>query len=187
MSEENTAEVIAIDPLRAIFESGNDNDKDEDAIKFDLLNGGAKFSNVNKIFKKYSIEFGFDLSKKDRDAKLHEILEGYDLSAEESFNNLAEQVSTDLPGMTTQRAAVAIRAYAKRNELVVYKRPKGEGSRSSFHADFHTWLVDTTPFPTQVQAETYINEHGTKNAVKRMRRLVSEWAMADRIVMKYKG
>lgn len=187
MSEAQTAEVTSIDPLRAVFQAGVDAEKDEDAIKFDLLNNGAKFSNVNKVFRKYSIEFGFDLSKKDRDTKIHEILNGYDLEDEEGFNALAEQLATDIPGMTAQRAPVAIRSYAKKHELAVYKRVKGTGARNGFQIMFHDWLVESTPFPTKEQAENYINENGTKNAIKRMRRLTQEWDMANRIVQKYTG
>ena len=180
-----TAEVVQIDPIQQAFNAGVEDSSDIEAIKFAMVNAGAKFSNVNKLYKRMSIEAGLDLSKADRDSKVASLLEGQSFVTQEGFESSVKMVIADVPGMTPQRAALAVRSYAKKNELDIYKAPKGEGSRSSFVANFHNYMVDNTPFPSEEQARAYIEEHGTVNAKKRVAKLMLEWSMANRIVQKY--
>jgi len=182
-----TAEVIAIDPAREAFLQGIEQDHDEDAIKMAMLNAGAKFSNVNKKFKAFSIEAGLDMSRADRDALVAELLEGAVLDTEVGFDEACSIINDKVTGMTPQRAALAVRGYAKKQDpvLEVYKKPKGEGSRSGFQDQYHNWLVAANPFPTRDQAQAYVETQGTKNAVKRLSKYLKDYDFASRIVSKF--
>ena len=63
----------------------------------------------------------------------------YDLSAEDDFKSAVVQAVLEITGSTEKSAAAAIRAYAKKNELDVWKKQKGEG-HAGFASSFYEYL-----------------------------------------------
>lgn len=182
MTDQNTAEVIEIDPVLAAFKAGiQSDDFDDDAVKMAMINAGAKFSNVNKLFRQFSIDAGLDMSRKDRQEKVAAIAEGYDLEDEDTVEQLTQEIQNQIPGMTPQRAAAALKTYAKKNGLKIFARPKGSGPRTAFFDKFVAWMMAWPEgLPSKEEAEAYINENGTANAIKRIDKTMLYWDVAVR-------
>ena len=187
MTDQNTAEVIELetDPIQLAFSAGVEEGSDEETIKMQMVQAGAKFTNVNKLYRKFSIDAGLDMSRQERHAKVAEIAEGYDLSDEDTVGQLCEQIESSIPGMTPQRAHSALKTYAKKNELKMFTRPKGSGPRTGFLTQFIEWMFAGEGVPSKEEAEAYISENGTANAKKRMERTLAYWEVANRAYSKF--
>ena len=131
--------------INAAFTKANTAKKDEDAIKMDMINAGATFKNVARLYSAFRVGAGIDIAPADRKALVEKTLEGQKFETEEDFGkcvtSLTAAITTEKGGSDKSSASL-IRAYAKKNDATVYAKPKGEGgSRNPFVTNFHTALI----------------------------------------------
>lgn len=132
-----------VEVIRAKFTESLAASKDEDGIKLDMIGAGATFKNVTRFFTQFMIDAGEVMGKDDRDETLETILEGIDLSTEESFEACVQEVLEKVTGSTEKSAGTWIRAYGKKAEVEVYAKPKSiAGTRNPFITLFHEALIE---------------------------------------------
>ena len=164
-TEDNTAEI------RAAFDGAIAAGSEEDDTKMAMIGAGATFKNVTRLFNQFMIDAGLAISKEDRDAAVSDALEGRDFDTEDAFNEAVEAVVSGVKGATERSASQLVRAYAKRNEMECYKKPKGQGGgKTGFARKFYDALI-ANPKMTEDEAKAFIqgtdgNEETSEN-VKR--------------------
>lgn len=149
MTEEILDEVVTEEiedtenEIRNAFDEAITAEKEEDDIKMAMIGAGATFKNVTRLYNQYMIDAGLAISKADRNQIVEDVLEGCDLDTEELFDAAVNALVESIKGATDRSAASLIRAYAKKNEIEVYVKPKGEGgSRNPFVRIFHEQLIE---------------------------------------------
>lgn len=175
--------------IRAAFDEAHSAGKEEDAIKLDMISAGATFKNVTRLYNEFAVDAGLVVSKAEKDQVLTEVLTGADLSSEETFNakvaELVEKLSTN-----EKSAAALIRAYAKKNELEVFKKAKGAGtgeSKTGFAGTFYQWLIEN-PTSTVEQATAYIQgTDGNAETSENVKRHQSHYLAIHRLVNRVAG
>lgn len=158
MTEETKVDLETV--IREAFDAATG--KDEDEVKLAMISAGATFKNVTRLFNQFCVDAGLTVSKEEKDQIIAGILEGADLSLEEVFNAKVEEVMSALVGSTDKSAAALIRAYAKKNELEVFKKSKGAGTgeaKAGFASKFYDFLL-ANPTSTVDEAKAYINGEG---------------------------
>jgi hypothetical protein len=164
-ADEATAEI------KAAFDSSIANGKEEDDIKMTMIGAGASFKNVTRLFNQFMIDAGLAISKEDRDAAVTSAVTGLAFETEDEFNAAVKAVLESVKGATERSASGLVRAYAKKNELPVFTKPKGAGGgKSGFARKFYDALI-ANPKMTKEQATAFIqgkdgNEETSEN-VKR--------------------
>ena len=113
--------------------------KTEDEVKMQMIAAGSTFKSVTRQFNELMISTDRAMSKKDKDEAIEIVCSEYDLSDENDFKTAVAQIGSEVTGSTDKSAASEIRAYAKKNELDVWKKPKGEG-RTGFSSSFYEYL-----------------------------------------------
>jgi len=167
------------------FTAAVDDEQDEDSVKMAMIQAGATFKNVTRLYNALMIDAGLAISKEDRTKAIDDTLEGRDFSSEEDFNSAVEDLVGAVKGSTERSAAAMVRAYAKKNELEAYTKPKGTGgNRSGFATKFYAWLSEE---PRSVgSVKDYINGEGdhedtSDNVKKHASHYVAIGAMAEKI------
>jgi hypothetical protein len=136
-------EVDANIEIKAAFDSALGAEKGEDDTKMDMIQAGATFKNVTRLFNAYMIESGLAISATDRKAAVDTTLEGMDLSTEEGFDAAVTAVISAVMGATERSASALVRAFGKKSDLEVFAKPKTEGgARNPFSTNFHAALVE---------------------------------------------
>lgn len=162
-SEEVAAEDEGPTEIEVAFQDGMEAGKEEDEIMLDMIAAGATFKSVKTIYNKCMVEGGFVNSRAEKTEIVNETLKGADLSTEEGFSAAVEALMANLTGVNERSVAGSIRQYAKKNELDVYKKPKGEGAgRSGITSKFYDFVKENTPLSKE-QVATWIEENGTEN------------------------
>lgn len=133
----------APDEIRIAFDKAMDSELEEDPAKMAMITAGASFKNVTRLFNQYMIDSGRQMSKADKDVVLDKFLNDAHLEDEEGFTDAVLIVVTNVTGASDKSAASMIRAWAKKKEVEVYKRPKGEGLvRNPFLTNFFNALIE---------------------------------------------
>ncbi len=142
--------------IREAFDEAIQDESGEDDIKLQMISAGATFKNVTRLYNKFMVEAGLAISKSDRNQIVEDTLSGRDVSTEESFNEAVNALVASIQGATERSAASLVRAYAKKNELPVYAKPKSEGGmKVGFASKFYDFLVGN-PSVTEAEAEAFI-------------------------------
>lgn len=144
--------------IRSAFDNAVAAGKDEDDVKLDMIGAGATFKNVTRLYNQFAVDSGLAVSKEEKDQILNEVLNGADLSTEETFNAKVEELMGRLSGSTDKSAAALIRAYAKKNGIDAFKKVKGASgeTRVGFTSKYHDWLV-ANPTSSVEEATAFIN------------------------------
>jgi hypothetical protein len=160
MSEVNTPEVFedadidATAEIRESFDAAIADEASEDDIKMSMIGAGATFKNVTRLYNQFMIESGLAISKSDRNELVEDTLTGKSFAEEEDFNSAVDELMEVVKGCTERSAAALVRAYAKKNELDVYAKPKGQGgNRVGFAGKFYEFLLQPR---TEVEAKAYV-------------------------------
>jgi len=179
---ENEVEVA----IREAFDAAHEAGKEEDAIKLDMISAGATFKNVTRLFNQFMVDAGLAVSKEEKEQKLLEAVEGVDLSTEEGFDGAVATLAEAING-TEKSAAALIRAYAKKNELEVFKKSKGGngGGKQGFAGKFYAFLV-ANPTCSKEQAIAFIqgtdgNEETSENVKRHQSHYLAIHAMVNQI------
>lgn len=138
-------------------------EKDDDDIKLAMIQAGAKFSNVTRYFNKFSVDEGLVISKEDKAELVSDAVSENDVSDADGFKAAVKYVAENGTGLTEKQAASAIRTYCKKNEVEIYKAPRGGGQRKHIIDDVVNLLVDN-PMLTKEEMTKFIEENGNKTA-----------------------
>ena len=131
------------DNIRLAFDESVTEELDEDSTKMAMIGAGATFKNVTRMYNEFMIDAGFAISKADRNQIVDDTLEGHDLEEESDFDNAVAALIESIQGANLRSASALVRAYAKRNEVPIFSKPKTEGgTRNPFVMLFHEKLVE---------------------------------------------
>jgi len=130
-----------------------------------MIKAGCQFKDTGKLYKEWAIEAGIMVDAKERAAKVDEILSTFsDLDTEGGFNDAMDEIMAKINGTNAKQAGALIRSWCKKNEVAVYKKPKGTGTRANkegSHAFFLNALRDN-PHMTEDEMNALIEEKGSK-------------------------
>ena len=144
------------DAIREVFDSGVVEEADEDDIKLQMIGAGATFKNVTRLYNQFMIDAGFALSKEDKAAHVTAALEGRAFEDEDGYDEAVASLMSEDKGINERSAGALLRAYAKKNDLDIYKKPKAEGSgKPGFVQNYYDFLRDN-PLATEKEAEAWI-------------------------------
>ena len=177
----NTEEVI-----REAFDVAVEASKSEDDIKLDMIQAGATFKTVTRLYNQFMIDAGLAISKEDRQDAIAEALEGKEFETEEDFDLAVASLVESVKGTTERSAAALVRAYAKKNEVGYFTKPKATpGAATGFVALFHDFLV-SNPLMEEAEVKAYVNGEGdhkdtSANTKKHMSVYLGHYRLANRI------
>lgn len=135
-------------------------EKSEDEVKMAMIQAGCPFKKVAKLYNDYLVEAGMANSKEERQQLLDKTLGGKDISDEKVFNKAVATLIDKGKNINEKAAGAMIRGWAKKNDVEVWAKPKGEGSgRTGFASLFYDWLLEN-PKCTKEEAADFI--HGRK-------------------------
>lgn len=175
--------------IRAAFDAAREAGKEEDDIKLDMIGAGATFKNVTRLFNVFAVDAGLVVSKEEKDQILLSVLTGADLSTEDSFNAKVTELMAALNGSTDKSCAALIRAYAKKNDLEVFKKAKGAGGEAKvgFAGKFYDWLI-ANPTSTVAEATAVIQgTDGHEETTENVKRHQSHYLAIHRLVNRVAG
>ncbi len=172
--------------IKNAFLSGMNSEKkiEDDEIKLAMIQAGAKFKNVTRIFNELKIEYGFDLSKEAKEVLVNSACEGQDLSTEEGFGAAVGYITENEDKLNERQAGALVRGYAKKQGVEFYKKPKPESTRISFTKDYYAALYEN-PNMTEKEVHQYIVEHGSENTLKFESNYQKIRLLANSIAAKY--
>lgn len=154
--EVDAAAVALEADISASFVASVDAGNTEDQIKMDMIGAGATFKNVTRLYNSLLVDNGMAMAKEERDNIIIDTLTDIDLSDESSFTECVSILVDRITGTTEKSAASLIRAYGKKNDLEVYKKPKSEGAaKSGFANDFYAFLI-ANPTCSVEEADSFI-------------------------------
>lgn len=173
--------------IKEAFDESVAQEQDEDSTKMAMVGAGATFKNVTRLFNQFMIDAGLAISKADRDTLIEESLTGKALESEEEFNAAVEAVVAAVTGSTERSAAALVRAYAKKNELGVYTKPKGTGTgRSSFASDFYAFLSEAKKTEEEIKAYV-LGEGDHKDTSANTKKNLSHYLAIGKMAIKIWG
>ena len=168
------------DDIEIAFEEAMSEGKTEDEIMLSMIEAGATFKNVKSRYNALMVDNGYLDSRAEKQEIIKATMEGRDLSTEEGLEEAVDALVESLKGVTSKSAAASIRQYAKKNELEVYKKPKGEGAgRSGITSKLHDFIVDNLPVSDQAVI-AWIDENGTQNTKRHEKVYLGQAHMANR-------
>jgi len=164
IEETEVPEVSEMDiAIRAAFDDNVD--EDEEIVKMAMLQAGCKIKAVSRLYNTFMIDSGQMASKEEKDDALDAALTDLDLSDEDTFNEAVETLVVNITGASEKSAAAMARAWAKRNEVECYTKPKGAPRGESFIDKLGDALVEN-PEMTDKECEAYVRENGTENTIR---------------------
>lgn len=168
------------DEIEIAFADAMAEDKTEDEIMLAMIEAGATFKNVRSRYNALMVDAGMLDSRAEKQEIVKSTLEGRDLTTEEGFNGAVDALLDSLKGVNNKSAAASIRQYAKKNELEVYKKPKGEGTgRSGITSQFHDWVVSSLPVSDE-DVNAWIEVNGTPNTKRHAKVYIGQAHLANR-------
>ena len=168
------------DEIEVAFNEAMEEGKTEDEVMLAMIEAGATFKNVRSRYNSLMVDAGMLDSRAEKQKIVQDTLEGMDLSSEEGFTKAVEALTENLKGVNAKSAAGSIRQYAKKNELEVYKKPKGEGAgRSGITSEFHDWVIANLPVSDE-DVNAWIKENGTENTKRHARVYIGQAHLANR-------
>lgn len=192
-AEENSSEAnqeTGPDLIREAFDAAVSGGSEDDAIKMEMIGAGATFKNVTRLFNQYMIDSGQAMSKEDKDQTLDDELAGLTLDTEDGFTEAVLAVTVAVTGATDKSAGALVRAWAKKNDVEFYKKPKGTGAiRNPFVTNFHAALI-ANPSMDKEGLQAVIDALPEENRINPQRWFTQHDAirkMANAIAAKYKG
>lgn len=143
MADEQTS-ADEINEILNAFSAAVEADKSEDDIKMAMIGAGATFKNVTRLYNEYMVETGLAMTREAK-AELVEstvTLKSTDLTTEDGFGKAVARIAEKGTNISEASAASLVRAYAKKNEMECYAKPKGSGAvRNPFVQNFHAALI----------------------------------------------
>lgn len=179
-AEEVETEEEAPDDIEVAFDEAVAADKSEDEVMLSMIEAGATFKNVKSRYNALMVDNGFLDSRAEKQEIVKKTMEGRDLTTEEGMDGAVAALVEALKGVTDKSAAASIRQYAKKAEIDVYKKPKGEGAgRSGITSQFHDWVIAQVPVSDKDVA-AWIEANGTENTKRHSKTYLGQAHLANR-------
>ena len=162
-SENETPDEVS--QVEQAFIDGLEGDLEEDDIKMAMIKAGASFKNVNNQFRQFNIKFGYVSSQEEKKSALETVMKSGDVnvSTEDGLKDAIDTVINSLRGYNEAQVSGMIRAYAKKNDIEIFVKPRGAGTRNSgFRYGFYQSLIEN-PHMTNDEVDGLIDENGSKN------------------------
>lgn len=160
----------ALEKVKVAFEKAVGAGKNEDEIKMAMINAGATFKNVSRMYTDLCVSSGLITSKDKKAEIVAAVMAKAKVDNEEGLKTAIDNVVSKCKGVSEKAAAGLIRSYCKKNEIDMYKRPKGAGGSSGFASKFYGFLR-SNPKASEADAAKFINGEGdyedTSENVKR--------------------
>ena len=186
-AEAEEVEAEEHDDIELAFDAAVSDGKEEDEIMLAMIEAGATFKNVKSRYNALLVDNGYLDSKAEKAKIVTDTLEGMDLADEDGFQSAVDVLIEGLKGATEKSVAASIRAYAKKNELEVYKKPKGEGAgRSGITSMFHDFVIDSLPVSKE-DVDAWIETNGTDNTKRHAKAYHARADLANRSYNKAAG
>ena len=173
-----------LEAIKAAFtNASNTEGLDEDGVKLRMIQAGAKFAEVTRLFNLFMVEFGFTKSKEEKQSVLDDVLTGEDLTHEATFNACSEKIMEQLE-VTDKSANAMIRQWAKKNDVEYFKPVKEAKEVSNFDARLYAWILDNLD-ETVEAFEAHLVEVGTDNTLRFKAKHIALFGFAQSIKSKY--
>ncbi len=131
--------------------------KSKDDTIYQMLEAGATFSEVPKLYNEFMIEAGLKLSSEDKNIVLDECLTSGLLDTEDGFKKAIKEVVNRIIGCNEKQASYYIRTWCRKNDVECYRKTTGPGSRNPFVKRFYLALIEN-PGMTKEELELIISE-----------------------------
>lgn len=130
----------------------------DDEIKLALVKAGVAFSAVQKKFNDLMVDGGHRISASDKAALVEEVCKDADLSTAEGFEAAVNAITDSSDKISEKSASASVRAYARKNDMECFKKPKGGGrGQVGFAHFYHKFLIEN-PTSSDEEVSAYINE-----------------------------
>ena len=149
---------------------------DDDTIMIAIVQAGISFRRASRMFKDAVEKLGLRTSVKDVKEVARKLLAEMEFNPQSfaEVKEVADKLVSEVEGATHGQAMVAIKAYAKENEIALPKREKGEKKAgrepgaSGFKRKLFNWILNN-PNGTVDQLKEYIveNERDGEKLAKR--------------------
>jgi hypothetical protein len=167
----------------AFIDASNTEGVDEDGTKLRMIQAGAKFSEVTRLFNLYMVVFGFVKSKEEKQSALDDILTGEDLTNEETFNSCSEKLMDRLE--TSDKSANAlIRQWAKKNDLEYFKPVKESVASETINDKVFAW-IDANIDATNDELIGFLETLGSNNVINKKLFFINIFKFAKSLKAKY--
>lgn len=173
-------------PIRAAFDEKIGNES-EDAVKMAMIQAGATFKNVTRLYNAYMVDAGLAMSKDEKKDLVGNVLDSgdFDVTSQDGFESAQAALVERATNLTDRQASGIIRAWGKANNVEVYKKPAGggDGAPRGFRA-FFLEALEANPRMTKEEVSEILKTHPL--ATDATRNVESRWQrfrlMANRIV-----
>lgn len=175
MSESETQEVVSdpLVPIKEAFIASMEASMSEDEVKMAMIQAGATFKSVTRIYNQLMVDAGLVMSREDRDAFVKQAVSTFEISTESGFDDAVNLLLEKIPNSTDRSAAALLRSYSKKNGVEIFAKPKATGgTRNPFVDLFFDGLVEN-PSMTEEQLEEILNSLDEKHQVNPRRWLSS--------------
>lgn len=121
---------------------------DDDTMMIAIVQAGISFRRAGRMFKDAVEKLGLRTSVKDVKEVARKLLAALEFNPQSyaDVKSVAEKIVAEVDGSTDAQAMVAIKAYAKENEIVLPKREKGEkkapGRSGGKFNKFYQFILD---------------------------------------------
>jgi len=146
--------------IRAAFDDNQGSE--EEVVKMAMLQAGCKIKAVARTYNTFMIDAGFMATNDEKNDSLEASLPGMDLTSEDGFEAAVAAIKSDVKGATDKSAAAMVRAWAKKAEVEVYKKPAGASRTDTLTYKFFKWIREN-PAATKADVSAFVKEHGTEN------------------------
>ena len=157
-------EEVEIGAIAQSFLDLHDSEVDIDQVKLGMVQAGAKFSNVTRLYNEFMITYGFAESKAEKDELLTTTLTDVDLSDEDNFNTAVDEVENGLKNTDSKKAASIIRVWCKANDVECYKKAVGQGYQG-FRGKVYEFFIES-PHASNGEVDVFIGEYGSASDVR---------------------
>jgi hypothetical protein len=181
--EQDTTNIRLEAIKQAFTDASNEEGNDEDAVKLKMIQAGAKFSEVTRLFNLFMVEFGFTKSKEEKQSALEDILTGEDLTNEDAFNTCSEKLMERLE-VSDKSANAMIRQWAKRNDVEYFKPVKETVASETINDRVFSW-IDANIDATNDDLIGFLETLGSNNVINKKLFFINIFKFAKSIKAKY--
>lgn len=142
--------------VEKIVQAGFDAGHDDDTMMIAIVQAGISFRRASRMFKDAVEKLGLRVGVKDVKEVARKLLAEMDFNPQSygEIQKVAEKLVSEVEGSTAAQAMVAIKSYAKENEIALPKREKGSkkagpSEGSGFKYKVMAWILENPNFDTE--------------------------------------
>lgn len=157
----------------------------DDDMMIKIISAGVGFKRAAKMFKDSVERQGLRTSTQDVKKTAAELLAELDFkpASYDEVEAAVEKIMKKVEGAQRGQAMVAIKAYAKENEVVLPKREKGKRGAVGFRGQFYDWVL-ANPTAGEDELVAFLNKEG-KDPEKLVKRFLPILQLCQRFTKKH--